>query len=148
MKEVTFKNVKCKTGGLIPRKGDARYERYLNIEVTIEDSMSLDSMNWKGLREYRRNDSRITLEVLQGERNGDYVTSLEGFDTTFMDSVWLDIKISWNVNDDSRLERNWNDHLTRIEFLTTVDHMSLSRCRLMRSLREDNVDLPYGRMKL
>ncbi|KAL8134683.1 hypothetical protein AgCh_009638 [Apium graveolens] len=24
MKEVTFKNVKCKTGGLIPRKGDAR----------------------------------------------------------------------------------------------------------------------------
>ncbi|KAL8119865.1 hypothetical protein AgCh_017108 [Apium graveolens] len=55
MKEVTFKNVKCKTGGLIPRKGDAR------------DSMSFDSMNWKGLREYRRNDSRITLEVLQGE---------------------------------------------------------------------------------
>ncbi|KAL8110706.1 hypothetical protein AgCh_026445 [Apium graveolens] len=41
MKEVTFKNVKCKTGGLIPRKGDAR--------------------------EYRRNNSRITLEVLQGE---------------------------------------------------------------------------------
>ncbi|KAL8155200.1 hypothetical protein AgCh_000544 [Apium graveolens] len=32
------------------------------------DSMSFDSMNWKGLREYRRNDSRITLEVLQGER--------------------------------------------------------------------------------
>ena len=34
--------------------------------------------------------------------NGDYVTSLEGFDTTCMDSVWLDIKISWKVNDDSR----------------------------------------------
>ena len=34
--------------------------------------------------------------------NGDYVTSLEGFDTPCMDSVWLDIKISWNVNDDSR----------------------------------------------
>ncbi|KAL8156755.1 hypothetical protein AgCh_001745 [Apium graveolens] len=46
-----------------------------------------------------------------------------------------------------RLERNWNDHLTRIEFLTTIDHMSLSRCHLMRSLREDNVDLPYVRMK-
>ena len=36
MKEVTFKNVKCKTGGSIPRKGDARYERYPNIEVTVE----------------------------------------------------------------------------------------------------------------
>ena len=36
MKEVTFKNVKCKTGGLIPRKGDARYERYPNIEMTVE----------------------------------------------------------------------------------------------------------------
>ncbi|KAL8115053.1 hypothetical protein AgCh_021762 [Apium graveolens] len=32
MKEVTFKKVKCKTGGMIPRKGDARYERYPNIE--------------------------------------------------------------------------------------------------------------------
>ena len=36
MKEVTFKNVKCKTGGMIPRKGDARYERYPSIEVTVE----------------------------------------------------------------------------------------------------------------
>ena len=36
MKEVTFKNVKCKTGGLIPRKGDTRYERYPNIEMTVE----------------------------------------------------------------------------------------------------------------
>ncbi|KAL8147335.1 hypothetical protein AgCh_004877 [Apium graveolens] len=36
--------------------------------------------------------------------NGDYVNSLEEFDTTGMDSVWLDIKISWNVNDDSRIE--------------------------------------------
>ena len=36
MKEVTFKNVKCKTGGMIPRKGDVRYERYLNIEMTVE----------------------------------------------------------------------------------------------------------------
>ncbi|KAL8148556.1 hypothetical protein AgCh_005791 [Apium graveolens] len=36
MKEVTFKKVKCKTGGLILRKGDARYERYPNIEVTVE----------------------------------------------------------------------------------------------------------------
>ncbi|KAL8119050.1 hypothetical protein AgCh_016526 [Apium graveolens] len=37
MKEVTFKNVKCKTGGLIPRKGDARYERYPNIEERKAD---------------------------------------------------------------------------------------------------------------
>ncbi|KAL8147052.1 hypothetical protein AgCh_004683 [Apium graveolens] len=36
MKEVTLKNVKCKTGGLIPRKGDGGYERYPNIEVTVE----------------------------------------------------------------------------------------------------------------
>ncbi|KAL8103426.1 hypothetical protein AgCh_027848 [Apium graveolens] len=36
VKEVTFKNVKCKIGGLIPRKGDARYERYPNIEMTVE----------------------------------------------------------------------------------------------------------------
>ncbi|KAL8132512.1 hypothetical protein AgCh_008123 [Apium graveolens] len=37
--------------------------------VTLNrDSMSFDSMIGKGLREYRRNDSRITLEVLQGER--------------------------------------------------------------------------------
>ncbi|KAL8115059.1 hypothetical protein AgCh_021765 [Apium graveolens] len=35
MKEVTFKKVKCKTGGMIPRKGDARYERYPNIEDAI-----------------------------------------------------------------------------------------------------------------
>ena len=34
--------------------------------------------------------------------NGDYVTSLEEFYTICMDSVWLDIKISWKVNDDSR----------------------------------------------
>ena len=34
--------------------------------------------------------------------NGDYVNSLEEFYTTWMDSVWLDIKISWKVNDDSR----------------------------------------------
>ena len=34
--------------------------------------------------------------------NGDYVNSLEEFYTTCMDSVWLDIKISWKVNDDSR----------------------------------------------
>ena len=33
---MTFKNVKCKTGGLIPRKGDARYERYPNIEMSVE----------------------------------------------------------------------------------------------------------------
>ncbi|KAL8112970.1 hypothetical protein AgCh_020331 [Apium graveolens] len=80
MKEVTFKNVKCKTGGLIPRKGDAR--------------------------EYRRNDSEITLEVLQGERKGQRGGRhfKEVFYTTCMDSVWLDIKISWNVNDDSRIK--------------------------------------------
>ncbi|KAL8146975.1 hypothetical protein AgCh_004625 [Apium graveolens] len=76
MKEVTFKNVKYKTGGLIPRKGDAR--------------------------EYRRNDSRITLEVLQGERKG---------------------------------QRGGR-------------HFKVSRYRLIRSLREDNVDLHYDRMKL
>ena len=34
---------------------------------------------------------------------GDYVTSLEGFDTTCMDSVWLDIKTSWKMNDYNRL---------------------------------------------
>ncbi|KAL8122501.1 hypothetical protein AgCh_019006 [Apium graveolens] len=60
MKEVTFKKVKCKTGGLIPRKGDAR--------------------------------------------NGDYVTSLEGFDTRCMDSVWLAIKTSGKMNDYSRIK--------------------------------------------
>ncbi|KAL8103809.1 hypothetical protein AgCh_028130 [Apium graveolens] len=38
MKEVTFKKVKCKTGGLIPRKGDARYERYPNIEERQADN--------------------------------------------------------------------------------------------------------------
>ncbi|KAL8112575.1 hypothetical protein AgCh_020049 [Apium graveolens] len=37
MKEVTFKNVKCKTGGMIPRKGDAGYERYPNIEERKAD---------------------------------------------------------------------------------------------------------------
>ena len=31
--------------------------------------------------------------------NGDYVTSLEGFDTTCMDSVWLAIKTSGKMND-------------------------------------------------
>ena len=36
MKEVTFNNVKCKTGGSILRKGDAGYERYPNIEMTVE----------------------------------------------------------------------------------------------------------------
>ena len=33
---------------------------------------------------------------------GDYVNSLEVFDTTCMDSVWLDIKTSWKMNDYSR----------------------------------------------
>ncbi|KAL8125998.1 hypothetical protein AgCh_013332 [Apium graveolens] len=37
MKEVTFNNVKCKTGGSILRKGDARYERYPNIEERKAD---------------------------------------------------------------------------------------------------------------
>ncbi|KAL8098418.1 hypothetical protein AgCh_031250 [Apium graveolens] len=55
------------------------------------DSMSFDSMKWKGLREYRRNDSRITLEVLQGERKGQRGGR-----------HFKDIKISWKVNDDSR----------------------------------------------
>ena len=35
--------------------------------------------------------------------NGDYVNSLEEFDTTGMDSVWLAIKTSWKINDYSRL---------------------------------------------
>ena len=39
--------------------------------------------------------------VLHESWNGDYVASLEEFDTTCMDSVWLAIKISWKVNDDS-----------------------------------------------
>ena len=34
--------------------------------------------------------------------NGDHVDSLEELDTIAMDFVWLDIKISWKVNDDSR----------------------------------------------
>ena len=34
--------------------------------------------------------------------NGNYVNSLEEFDTTGMDSVWLAIKISRKMNDDSR----------------------------------------------
>ena len=33
---------------------------------------------------------------------GGYVNSLEVLYTTCMDSVGLDIKISWKVNDDSR----------------------------------------------
>ena len=36
MKEVTVKNMKCKTGGLIPRKGDDKYKRYPNIKMTVE----------------------------------------------------------------------------------------------------------------
>ena len=36
MKEVTFKKVECETGGLIPRKEDARNERYPNIEMAVE----------------------------------------------------------------------------------------------------------------
>ncbi|KAL8135210.1 hypothetical protein AgCh_010031 [Apium graveolens] len=71
------------------------------------ESMTGEEINTKkddkGItREYRRNDSRITLEVLQGERKG---------------------------------QRGGR-------------HFKLSRYRLMRSLREDNVDLPYVRMKL
>ena len=34
--------------------------------------------------------------------NGNYVNSLEEFDTTGMDSVWLAIKIPRKMNDDSR----------------------------------------------
>ena len=34
--------------------------------------------------------------------NDDHVTSLEEFDTICMDSVWLAIKTSWKMNDDSR----------------------------------------------
>ena len=32
---------------------------------------------------------------------GGYVNSLGELNTRCMDSVWLDIKISWKVNDDS-----------------------------------------------
>ncbi|KAL8155434.1 hypothetical protein AgCh_000719 [Apium graveolens] len=68
MKEVTIKNVKCKTGGLIPRKGDARgMHKGWNFTLNRE-SMSFDSRNWKGLRVYMMKDLRITLEVLQGEK--------------------------------------------------------------------------------
>ncbi|KAL8089526.1 hypothetical protein AgCh_039122 [Apium graveolens] len=35
-----------------------------------------------------------------------------------------------------------------LSLLTMIDDMSVSRCRLMRSLREENVDLPYDRMEL
>ncbi|KAL8149235.1 hypothetical protein AgCh_006298 [Apium graveolens] len=108
MKEVTFKNVKCKTGGLIPRKGDARHKRYPSIEMTVE------------------------------------INKREESDTAGMDSVWLAIKTSWKTNDDSRTK------LSKMEAARkeVVPSMVVSRCRLMRSLREDNVDLPYVRMKL
>ena len=47
---------------------------------------------------YVRQDQECSSRIM----NGDYVTSLEGFDTTCMDSVWLAIKTSWKMNDDSR----------------------------------------------
>ncbi|KAL8135139.1 hypothetical protein AgCh_009969 [Apium graveolens] len=72
--------------------------------------------------------------------NGDYVTSIEELDTRSMDSVWLAIKTSWKMNDDGSYHG--------LSFLTTIDHMSVLRYRLMGSLREDNVNLPYVRMKL
>ncbi|KAL8109225.1 hypothetical protein AgCh_025355 [Apium graveolens] len=96
---------------------------------------------------------------------GDYVNSLEEFDTTVMDSVWLAIKIPRKMNDDSRIElskmeaarnevvsvQGYSDSnefvILRLTHLFK-DHMSVLRYRLMRSLREDNVDLPYVRMKL
>ncbi|KAL8155240.1 hypothetical protein AgCh_000566 [Apium graveolens] len=56
MKEVTFKKVKCKTGGLIPRKGDARYERYPNIEVTVE--INNKSIDYRGGNDEYDNLSR------------------------------------------------------------------------------------------
>ncbi|KAL8088282.1 hypothetical protein AgCh_038165 [Apium graveolens] len=73
--------------------------------------------------------------------NGDYVNSLEEFDTTGMDSVWLAIKIPRKMNDDSRTK------LSKME-AARDEVVPISRCRLMRSLREENVDLPYDMMKL
>ncbi|KAL8089091.1 hypothetical protein AgCh_038746 [Apium graveolens] len=110
MKEVTFKNMKCKTGGLIPRKGDAR------------DSMSFDKYELeriKGIQEERFKDNlrgftrrKVIFKILKnrnidkgnmtkGQRGGRHFK--EEFDTTGMDSVWLAIKIPRKMNDDSRL---------------------------------------------
>ncbi|KAL8119933.1 hypothetical protein AgCh_017163 [Apium graveolens] len=46
----------------------------------------------------RKKDQECSSRIM----NGDYVTSLEGLDTTCMDSVWLAIKTSWKMNDYSR----------------------------------------------
>ncbi|KAL8125481.1 hypothetical protein AgCh_012967 [Apium graveolens] len=124
MKEVTFKNVKCKTGGLIPRKGDAR-GMHKGWHFTLNrDSMSFDSMNWKGLRVYPMKDLRITLEVLQGERTK--LSKIEAAEKGVVKLWWF---AEWKHIRDTKVDE-------------------ASRCRLMRSLREDNVDLPYVRMKL
>ncbi|KAL8155756.1 hypothetical protein AgCh_000967 [Apium graveolens] len=48
MKEVTFKNVKCKTGGMIPRKGDARTSMLSlpNQERKVDDHCYLLEAIW------------------------------------------------------------------------------------------------------
>ncbi|KAL8155724.1 hypothetical protein AgCh_000940 [Apium graveolens] len=95
---VTYPPKRRATTGERPRKARSQRGMHKGWHFTLNrDSMSFDSMNRKGLREYRRNDSRITLEVLHGERKG----QRGGRHFKGMDSVWLDIKISWNVNDDS-----------------------------------------------
>ncbi|KAL8109100.1 hypothetical protein AgCh_025259 [Apium graveolens] len=115
-------------------------------------------------REYRRNDSRITLEVLQGERKGQRGgRHFKGeLDTRCMDSVWLAIKTSWKMNDYSRIKLSkietaekgvvklwwyseW-EHIrnTKVDVDEVVERKMLGSAVVQRT--KDMIDLIRGRL--
>ncbi|KAL8098220.1 hypothetical protein AgCh_031104 [Apium graveolens] len=76
MKEVTFKNVKCKTGGMIPRKGDAR----IACLALTNDDKFLATASIKGtlVRVYNTLDGLLLQEVcFSATTNADHKLTLK-----------------------------------------------------------------------
>ncbi|KAL8108337.1 hypothetical protein AgCh_024701 [Apium graveolens] len=75
--------------------------------------------------------------------NGDYVNSLEEFDTTGMDSVWLAIKIPRKTNDDSRTKL-LKIEAARKEWYHCGERKMLEPAVIQRT--KDIIDLIRGRL--
>ncbi|KAL8115511.1 hypothetical protein AgCh_022130 [Apium graveolens] len=75
-----------------------RLKMIMSLREFIRDFEKME-IEVKGIQEERFKDN-LKGFTRKGQRGGRHFK--EEFYTTCMDSVWLDIKISWKVNDDSR----------------------------------------------
>ncbi|KAL8114891.1 hypothetical protein AgCh_021650 [Apium graveolens] len=69
--------------------------------------------------------------------NGDYVTSLEEFDTTGMDSVWLAIKIPRKTNDYRSVEMSPYEALYRKRCQSPLYQNEVGERKMLRKCNPD-----------